>query len=82
MPITILSTEASLVSVPPLWLNAPYRIMTDAQSAFVILRKDSSTLEAQAEITTINTLKVSLNNSTSNNCLTKYSSYDCQTYRY
>ena len=71
MPVIIESIEASLLSIPTLDLNTLCIIATDAQSAFVMDRKDSSVLKAQAESTTIDTLKVSLNISTHGNCLTK-----------
>ena len=71
MPVTIESIEASLLSIPALSLNTLCIITMDAQSAFDMDRKDSSVLKAQTESTTIDTLKVSLNNNTHGNCLTK-----------
>lgn len=71
MPVTIESIKASLLSIPALSLNTLCIITTDAQSAFGMDKKDSSALKAQAESTTIDTLKVSLKNTTHGNCLTK-----------
>ncbi len=46
MPVIIESIEASLLSIPTLDLNTLCIIATDAQSAFVMDRKNSSVLKA------------------------------------
>jgi hypothetical protein len=45
MPVIIESIEASLLSIPTLDLNTLCIIATDAQSAFVMDRKNSSVLK-------------------------------------